>query len=110
MKTDAKKAFVVAKIDAYKRLYQKLESKEGEKEVFRPVRAKGRRMRDLGNLRCIQDEDVKVMIKDTKILERWQYFFFKLFNWRGLTSPIIVRKGVEKSNKTLDLASYRQKN
>jgi len=39
-KNVAKKAVAVAKNNAYERLYQKLESKEGEKEVFKLARAR----------------------------------------------------------------------
>jgi len=44
----AKKVVVVAKSMAYDRLYQKLETKECEKEVFKLARAREKRTRDLG--------------------------------------------------------------
>jgi len=31
-------------------------------------------------VRCIKDEDGKVLINDTKVHERWQSYFYKLFN------------------------------
>jgi len=42
-KKTAKKAVAVAKSMAYDRLYHKLETKEGEKDVFKLARAKERR-------------------------------------------------------------------
>jgi len=42
---------------AYDRLYHRLESKEREKKVFKLARARKRRTRDLGVVRCIKDEN-----------------------------------------------------
>ena len=55
----AKKVVVVATSMAYKRLYQKLETKGGEKEVFKLARARERRIRDLGVVRRIKDKTVR---------------------------------------------------
>ena len=57
----AKKAIVVAKSMAYDGLYQKLGTKEGEKEVLKLARAKERKTRDLDVVRCIKDENGKVL-------------------------------------------------
>ena len=60
----------VAKKYAYERLYQKLYFKEGEKEVFKLARARERRTRDLNSVKCIKDEDGRILIEDTKLWER----------------------------------------
>jgi len=65
----AKKAMSVAKSLAFDRLYHRLGPKEGEKEVFRLARARARKTRDLGVMRCIKDEDGKVLYEDTEIKE-----------------------------------------
>ena len=83
-KKEAKKAVAVAKSNAYERLYQRLNAKGGENEVFMLARARERRTRDLGSVRCIKDEDGKVLVKDAKIQERWQGYFCKLFNGEDL--------------------------
>jgi len=41
-KKEAKKAVAVAKDNAYEKLYQRLNSKEGESEVFKLARARER--------------------------------------------------------------------
>jgi len=74
----------VAKNNAYERLYQKLNSKGGEKEVFRLARARERRTRDLSTVRCIKDEDGRALVEDAKVQERWRGYFCKLFNGEGL--------------------------
>jgi len=76
----AKKVVAVAKSMAYDRLYRKLETKEGEKEVFKLARVRDRRIRDLGVVRCIKDENGKVLSQDAEIKERWQMYFSKLLN------------------------------
>ena len=55
-------------------------TKEGKKEVFKLARARERRTRDLGVVRCIKDENVKVLSKDAKIKVRWKMCFSKLLN------------------------------
>jgi len=57
----------VAKNNAYERLYQKLNSKKGEDEVFKLVRARERRIKDLSSVRCIKDEDDQILVEDTKV-------------------------------------------
>ena len=69
---------------AYDRLYQILETKEGEKEVFKLERAKERRTTNLGDVKCIKDEDGKVPVKEAEIKETWQTYFSKILNGRAL--------------------------
>ena len=69
-KMEAKKVVAIAKNQAYESLYQKLNSKEGENEVFKLARAREKRTRD--NVRCIKDEDGRVLVEDAKVQERWQ--------------------------------------
>jgi len=69
-----KKTVAVAKSMAFDKLYHRLGTKEGEKEVFRLARARARKTRDLGVVRCIKDEDSKVLYEDVEIKERWQRF------------------------------------
>jgi len=57
----------VAKNNAYEMLYQKLNTKEGENEVFKLARAMKRQTRDLNSVRCIKDEDGRVLIEDAKV-------------------------------------------
>ena len=76
----AKNAIAVAKSLAYDKLYHRLVTKEGEKEVFKLARARDRSTRDLGVVRCIKDENSKVLFEDAKIKERWRRYFSKLLN------------------------------
>ena len=51
--------------------YQKLDTKEGENEVFKLARARERKIRDLGVERCIKYASGKVLSEDTTVRERW---------------------------------------
>jgi len=65
----AKKAVTLSKNNAFERLCQKLETKEGEKGVFKLARAREKRTRDLGNIGCVKGDDCKVLVVETKITE-----------------------------------------
>ena len=66
----AKKTFAVAKSMVYDRLYQKLETKKGEKVVFKLTRVREIRTRDLSVVKYIKDENGKVLSEDVEIKER----------------------------------------
>ena len=95
---EAKRAVAVAKSNAYDKLYMRLDSREGEKEVFKLARARERQTRDLSSVRCIKDEDGRVLTEDTKLRERSQSYCYRIFNWERLTSPNIPRSWPRKSN------------
>jgi len=82
-----KKAVAVAKSGAYDRLYRKLETKEGKKEVFKLARAKERSTRDLGVVRCIKDENGWVLSRDEEIKGRWQRYLFRLLHGEASEDP-----------------------
>ena len=86
-----KKAVAIAKNNASARLYQRLETKEGEKDVFKLARAREKKIRDIGNIRYIKGEDGKVLVEETKIRERWHSYFSLLFNGESEYSPCLER-------------------
>ena len=61
-----------------------METKEGEKEVFKLARVRERRTMDLGVVRCIKDENGKVLSEDAEIKERWQRYFSKLLSGEAM--------------------------
>ena len=66
----AKKVVNIDKNNAFRRLYQKLETKEGEKDVFRLAKATEKKTKDLRIIRCIKGDDRKALIEETIIRER----------------------------------------
>ena len=51
----AKRAVSVAKGKAYDDLYQRLGTKEGEKDIYRMARIRERKTRDINQIKCIND-------------------------------------------------------
>jgi len=84
VKKAAKKTIAVAKSLAYDRLYRRLGTKEGEKDVFKLARARERRTRDLDVMRCIKDENGKELFEGAEIKERWQRYFSDLLHGVGM--------------------------
>jgi hypothetical protein len=72
----------------YDGLYQWLGTKEEEKDIYRMVKSRERKMRGIIQVKCIKDEIERVLIKDEDIKNRrWEYFN-KLFNEDSGSSSI----------------------
>lgn len=76
----AKKAVAEAKYNAYEAMYNHLDTKEGQNDVYKLAKARERRIRELGYVRFIKDDDEQVLVSDNDIRCRWYKFFRKLFN------------------------------
>ena len=61
----------VAKGKAYDDLYQRLGTKEGEKNIYRMARIRERKTRDINQIKCIKDETDRLLVKDNEIKGRW---------------------------------------
>ena len=70
----------MAKGRAYYNLYSRLETKEGEKELYRLARQKDRAGKDIQHVRVIKDENGNVMVNSEAVLKRWKQYFEKLMN------------------------------
>ena len=79
-KKTAKRAVSEAKGRAYDDLYQRLSTKEGEKEVYKMARFRERKTRDLNQVKCVKDEMDQILVKGEDIKQRWQRYFDGLFN------------------------------
>ena len=61
-KKGAKKAVQNVRAKVYKEVYEKLDTKEVEKDIYRIARIRERKTRDLCTVRCVKDEDQKALI------------------------------------------------
>jgi hypothetical protein len=64
----------------YDGLYQRLGTKEGEKDIYRMAKSRERKMRDIIQVKCIKDETEWLLTKDEDIKNMWREYFDKLFN------------------------------
>jgi hypothetical protein len=64
----------------YTELYRKLDTKEGENDIYNMTKLRERKTRDFNQVKCIKDETDRLLIKDEEIKNRWRDYFDKLFN------------------------------
>ncbi|KAM2693357.1 hypothetical protein EV2_007535 [Malus domestica] len=79
-KQEAKKAMREAKLAAYDDMYKRLDTKEGELDIYKLARVREKKTRDLNQVRCIKDEDGKVLATENAVKDRWRDYFHNLFN------------------------------
>ena len=60
----------MAKGRAYDNLYVRLETKEGEKELYRLARQRDRAGKDVQHVRVIKDENGNVMVNSEAVLKQ----------------------------------------
>ena len=70
VRKEAKKVIKDAKFKAYDDLYDKLGTKDGEKDVYKLAKLRERKTRDFNHIKCIKNEDSRVLVKEEEIKER----------------------------------------
>ena len=69
---EAKKAISEAKTRSFENFYAKLDSKDGEKDIYKLAKWRERKTRDVSHVKCIKDDDCRILVKDDEIKERWK--------------------------------------
>jgi hypothetical protein len=87
-KKTVKQAVSEARGQIYDGLYQRLGTKEGEKDIYRMTKSRERKTRDIIQVKCIKDVTEQLLTKDEDIKNRWQEYFDKLFNEDSESSSI----------------------
>jgi hypothetical protein len=72
----------------YDGLYQWLDTKEGEKDIFRMTKSQERKTRDIIQVKWIKDVTERLRNKDEDIKNMWREYFDKLFNEDSESSSI----------------------
>ena len=70
-------------------MYERLETKEGEKEFYRLTGQRDRAGKHVQHLRVIKDENGNVMTNLEAVLKRWKEYFEKLMNEKNNRDPRI---------------------
>ena len=87
-KKAAKRAVSEARGRAYEDLYQRLDTKEGERDIYKMAKSRERKTRDVDQIKCIKDGADQLLVKNEEIKHRWQEYFDKLFNEGSESSTI----------------------
>ncbi|KAK3574932.1 hypothetical protein QTP86_019812 [Hemibagrus guttatus] len=69
-----------AKQKAYDELYTRLDTREGEKDLYRLARQRDRDGKDVQQVRVIKDTDGRVLTSEESVQRRWKEYFEELMN------------------------------
>ncbi|KAK6755298.1 hypothetical protein RB195_013961 [Necator americanus] len=94
-KREAKKAVSKAKSDRYKAVYDMLDTREGERAVYRLVRGRHRSTLDMEHTKIVKGADGAVLRRPGQILERWRDYYNHLCNEEFCHPPIPTVPSVE---------------
>jgi len=86
-KREAKIAVAKAKTDAWKEWYENLESKEGERTIYRIARQRARNRKDIGEMTAIRNQEGDIIIKELEVKRRWREYFNTLLNVENDREP-----------------------
>ncbi|KAK3553997.1 hypothetical protein QTP70_019112 [Hemibagrus guttatus] len=76
VKTEVSKA----KQKAYDELYTRLDTREGEKDLYRLARQRDRDGKDVQQISVIKDRDGRVLTSEESVQRRWKEYFEELMN------------------------------
>jgi hypothetical protein len=82
-----KREVAEAKCRQYQEVYDRLSTKEGERDVYRMARQRCRGKRDVERVKCVKDEAGKVLVEDGEIGQRWERYFCGIMN-EGVTGGV----------------------
>ncbi|KAK3559739.1 hypothetical protein QTP86_019373 [Hemibagrus guttatus] len=69
-----------AKQKVYDELYTRLDTREGEKDLYRLARQRDRDGKDVQQVRVIKDRDGRVLTSEESVQRRWKEYFEELMN------------------------------
>ncbi|KAK3509752.1 hypothetical protein QTP70_008387 [Hemibagrus guttatus] len=69
-----------AKHKTYDELYTRLDTREGEKDLYRLARQRDRDGKDVQQVRVIKDRDGRVLTSEESVQRRWKEYFEELMN------------------------------
>lgn len=78
--SEAKRAVAQAKARAREDMYDKLETREGEKRIFALAREREKSTKNFTHIKQVKNKEGRVLVDDNEIKERWKEYFKTLLN------------------------------
>ncbi|XP_061647396.1 uncharacterized protein LOC133486382 [Phyllopteryx taeniolatus] len=107
MRHRAKVEVAKAKQEAYDDMYARLDTKEGEKDLYGLARQRDRDGKDVQHVRVVKDRDGNMLTGASSVLDRWKEYFKELMNEETERSVVdqevaMISKGeVRKASKRM---------
>ena len=74
----AKREVAKVRNEAYEELYKKLETKEGENELFKIAKQRNRQSKDVQQIRVIKSKTEEMLMEEEKVKQKWKEYFDNL--------------------------------
>ena len=87
----------------YANLYEKLDTREGEREIYRLVKSRHRKAEDIQRFYGINNESGELLINSEKVRERWRNYFEKISSEEFPHPPIPSTSPVEGPIREIDI-------
>ena len=81
-------------------MYRKLDTKEGEQDIYRLAKRRARKSKDIDTVKFIKGEDERTLLEDKDIKDRWKTYFNNLFNQVRHASTSTGLRGDERTQET----------
>lgn len=74
-KRKAKKAVASARAIHYEEVYKKLDTRDGERDLFRLLKLRHKQTQDIEKFHCVNDKNGEQIVGRPAVLERWREYF-----------------------------------
>ncbi|RJG15641.1 hypothetical protein D4A39_16580, partial [Alcanivorax profundi] len=109
MQREAKIEVAKAKQKAYEDMYARLDSAEGERDVYRLARQRDRDGKDVQQVRVIKDREGNVLTGDKRVMERWKEYYDEEVNKENdRESRVVEANKVEKEVERISKGEVRR--
>ena len=105
---EAKMIVAIARKQSTEELYDELETKEGEKRIYRIAKARQREREKTGNIDIIKDKEGKMLFDEDKISLRWAEYFEELLNVENKREELTEMYKVEGPEKWIEVKEVRE--